>query len=163
MTGLYMTPWPLAVAMAAQIAGRLSDRVSSAWLCALGGGVMALGLAGAALCPATAGPSALAPFIVLCGLGFGLFQTPNNRNLFMAAPPHRSAAAGGAQGTARLTGQTAGAVLMTLILATLSLETAAVLGLGLAAALALTAGMISLLRANSAGITEVSSRLEEPR
>ena len=163
MTGLYMTPWPLAVAMAAQVAGRLSDRVSSAWLSALGGCVMALGLAGAALCPATAGPSALAPFIVLCGLGFGLFQTPNNRNLFMAAPPHRSAAAGGAQGTARLTGQTAGAVLMTLILATLSLETAAVLGLGLAAALALAAGMISLLRANSAGITEVSSKLEEPR
>ena len=68
-----------------------------------------------------------------------------------------SGAAGGAQGTARLTGQTAGAVLMTLILATLSLEAAPVLGLGLAAALTLTAGLISLLRAKSAGGADISS------
>lgn len=157
MTGLYMTPWPLAVAASAQAAGWLSDRVSTAKLCALGGCVMSLGMAGAAVSPPAAGPGAMTPFIVLCGLGFGLFQTPNNRSLFMAAPSDRSGAAGGAQGTARLAGQTAGAVLMTLVLATLSLEAAPVFGLGLAAALTLTAGLISLLRVKPA-----SPRLEEP-
>lgn len=160
MTGLYMTAWPVATAAAAQASGWLSDRVSTAWLCALGGGVMSLGLAGAALSPMSAGPGALIPFVVLCGLGFGLFQTPNNRSLFMAAPPDRSGAAGGAQGTARLTGQTAGALLMTLILAALALEVATAIGLGLAAALTLSAGLISLRRAATPSRSDRSARLD---
>lgn len=147
MTGLYMTPWPLAVAAAAQASGWLSDRVSTAWLCTLGGGLMALGLTGAAICPPTAGPTALVPFIALCGLGFGLFQTPNNRSMFLAAPAERSGAAGGMQGTARLTGQTAGAVVMTILFMTMSFHAAPRLGLAVAAALTLAAGLVSLLRA----------------
>ena len=54
---------------------------------------------------------------MLCGLGFGLFQVPNNRNMFLAAPSARSSAAGGLQATARLAGQTAGGVIMSLIFA----------------------------------------------
>ncbi|UTP40940.1 MFS transporter [Phenylobacterium sp. LH3H17] len=149
MTGLYMTPWPLTVAVTAQAAGWLSDRVPTAWLCGLGGVVMALGLAGAAASPATLGPVALAPFVVVCGLGFGLFQTPNNRSMFLIAPPERSGAAGGLQGTARLTGQIAGAVLMTLIFTTFPLAAAPRVGLGIAAAFALAGGLISLLRSTS--------------
>lgn len=146
-TGLYMTPWPLTVAVAAQASGWLSDRVSTAWLCVLGAGCMAAGLAGASICPAAEGPMALLPLVMLCGLGFGLFQTPNNRNMFLAAPPERSGAAGGLQGTARLTGQTAGAVLMTLLLGATPIALAPRLGLGIAAMLALAAGLVSLLRA----------------
>jgi len=37
MTGLYMTPWPLTVAVAAPFAARLASHVSTAWLCAAGG------------------------------------------------------------------------------------------------------------------------------
>lgn len=146
LTGLYMTPWPLAVAVAAPASGWLSDRVSTAWLCALGGGCMALGLAGAAFSPADHGAAALLPYIMLCGLGFGLFQTPNNRNMFLAAPAERSGAAGGLQGTARVTGQTAGAVLMTVLFATPSIGAAPPLGLAAAAAFVLLAGLVSLLR-----------------
>ncbi len=51
MTGLYMTPWPLTVAVAAPLAGRLANRVSTAWLCAAGGAVLAIGLAATALWP----------------------------------------------------------------------------------------------------------------
>ncbi|MES2724461.1 MAG: MFS transporter, partial [Pseudomonadota bacterium] len=83
---------------------------------------------------------------ILCGLGFGLFQTPNNRNMFLAAPAERSGAAGGLQGTARLTGQTAGAVLMTVLFATPSIGAAPPLGLAAAAAFVLLAGLVSLLR-----------------
>lgn len=39
MTGLYMTPWPLMVAIVAPVAGRLADRTSTGWLCAAGGGL----------------------------------------------------------------------------------------------------------------------------
>jgi DHA2 family multidrug resistance protein-like MFS transporter len=148
--GLYMTPWPLAVAMAAPITSRLAKVVSTAWLCAAGGVLLSIGLAAAALWPLAADPLPLVAFTILCGLGFGLFQGPNNQNMFLAAPRERSAAAGGMQGTARLAGQTAGAVTMTLLLTLTPALTAPRLGLGIAAALTLMAGMVSLLRAGSA-------------
>jgi DHA2 family multidrug resistance protein-like MFS transporter len=49
--------------------------------------------------------------MALCGLGFGFFQAPNNRSMLSAAPLSRSGAAGGMLATARLTGQTVGAIL----------------------------------------------------
>lgn len=151
MTGLYMTPWPLTVAMAAPISGRLAGRVSTAWLCAAGGTTLALGLAGASLWPLHGSPAPLVAFAVLCGLGFGLFQVPNNRNMLLAAPRERSGAAGGMQGTARLVGQTSGAILMTLLFAMTSVETAPRIGLGIGAMLTLAAGLVSTLRAEPRG------------
>jgi len=148
-TGLLITPWPLTVALVAPIAGRLASRVSGAWLCALGGFLLALGLASAALWPLQDRPYALIPFVVLCGAGFGLFQVPNNHNMFLSAPRARSGAAGGMQGTARLTGQTIGAVIMTLLFAMTSIDLAPRIGLGFAAVLTLVAGLVSALRAPS--------------
>lgn len=147
--GAYMTPWPLSVAAAATITGRLADRVSTAWLCTFGGACLALGLAAAASWPLNGDPRPLIPFAVLCGLGFGLFQVPNNRNLFLSAPRERSGAAGGMQGAARLTGQAAGAVLMTLLFTTASTDVAPRIGLGIGAALTLAAGLVSASRAGS--------------
>lgn len=149
-TALYITPWPLTVAITAPVAGHLSDRVSTAWLCALGGAVLALGLCAMAIW-ATNARQILIPCVMLCGLGFGLFQAPNNRNLFLGAPPERSGAAGGLQGTARLIGQTAGAVLMTALFTVTCADLAPRLGLGIGAALALTAGIVSILRAGREG------------
>jgi len=146
MTGLYMTPWPLAVAIAAPVAGRLANRVSTAWLCAVGGACLATGLAAASLWPLHGDPQPLVLFTALCGLGFGLFNVPNNRNMFLSAPRERSAAAGGMQGTARLVGQTSGAVIMTLLFTLTSVDTAPQLGLAIGAALTLAAGLMSTLR-----------------
>ncbi|MBC7519531.1 MAG: MFS transporter [Sandarakinorhabdus sp.] len=145
-TGLYMTPWPLAVAVAAPVTSRLARSVPTAWLCAAGGACLAVGLGAAALWPLAENALPLAGFTMVCGLGFGLFQVPNNQNMFMAAPRARSAAAGGMQGTARLSGQTAGAVIMTLLLTVLPADTAPRIGLGVGAMLALLAGLVSLLR-----------------
>lgn len=145
-TGLLITPWPLSVAIAAPIAGRLAERVSGGTLCALGGGLLALGLAAAALWPLRGQPLALIPLLVLCGTGFGLFQVPNNRNLFLSAPRARSGAAGGIQGTARLTGQTMGAVIMTVLFTFTSFDEAPRIGLKIAALLTLVAGLVSVLR-----------------
>lgn len=146
MTGLLITPWPLAVAVAAPLSARIANTVSTGILCAAGGICLAVGLVGVALWPLHDGPLPLIPFIVLCGAGFGFFQTPNNRNMFLSAPRERSGAAGGMQGTARLTGQTAGAVIMSLLLALTPLEMAPRFGFGVAAVLALVAGLVSLLR-----------------
>ncbi|MEO6138105.1 MAG: MFS transporter [Luteimonas sp.] len=146
MTGLYMTAWPLTVAVAAPVAGHLAKRITTAWLCAVGGAFLAIGLAAAALWPLHGDPRPLIPITMLCGLGFGLFNVPNNRNMFVSAPLERSGAAGGMQGTARLAGQTAGAVIMTLLFTFLSFDAAPRIGLEIGAILTLTAGLVSALR-----------------
>ncbi len=150
-TGLLITPWPLTVALVAPSVGRLASRVPGVWLCALGGGLLALGLILAALWPLHGRPLVLVPLCMLCGVGFGLFQVSNNRSMFLSVPRARSGAAGGLQSTARLTGQTLGGVLMTLLFTATSIELAPRLGLGVAAGLALVAGLVSLLRAPGPG------------
>ncbi|MES0202340.1 MULTISPECIES: MFS transporter [unclassified Mesorhizobium] len=145
--GLYMMPWPIATIIIAPISGRLADRFKTAWLCAAGGGLLAIGLLIAGLTPP--GPRAIAFLVgtVVAGTGFGLFQTPNNRILLLSAPKARSGAAGAMQGTARLLGQTFGAISMSIIFATLPLTGAPSLALVLAGICAAIACLVSLSRA----------------
>lgn len=142
--GAYITLWPLSVAAASIIANRLADRVPTAWLCAVGATMLAVGLAGAAAWPLDGEAPRLAPFLAVCGAGFGVFQAPNNRNLFLSAPAERSGAAGGMQGTARVAGQTAGSVIVALLFG--ASVAAPPISLALAAVLALLAGLVSLFR-----------------
>ncbi len=141
-----MTPWPLTVALAAPTSGRLSNKVPTAYLCAAGGLCLATGLALAALWPLHRGLAPLIAFTMVSGLGFGFFQTPNNRNMLLSAPKARSGAAGGMQATARQFGQTTGAVIMALLFSIVPTN-APRIALGVAAALALAGGIVSLLRA----------------
>lgn len=150
MTGLYMVPWPLTVALIAPLAGRLSNRWSTAWFCSVGGICLSTGLAGAALWPLQESLMMLVPLTMLCGLGFGLFNVANNRNMFLAAPISRSGAAGGMQGNARLLGQTAGAVIMTLLFNLSPADSAPQLALGAGALLNLFAALISTLQGRQA-------------
>ena len=83
--------------------------------------------------------------MALCGAGFGLFQSPNNRMMLTAAPRARAGAAGGMLGTARLTGQTLGAV-GTAILLHLFGNPGEVIGLWVAAGSAALAAAFSLSR-----------------
>ena len=75
--------------------------------------------------------------MALCGLGFGFFQSPNNRTLLASAPPERAGSASGILASARLLGQTVGTALAGLILALLG---AAAGGIGHAAMGALLLG-----------------------
>ena len=144
-TGLLMTPWPAAVAVAAPLAGRLADRFNAAALAAAGLAALTAGFVALMLLGPHAGALDIGWRMALCGAGFGFFQAPNNRMLLTGAPRERSGAAGGMLGTARLTGQTLGAVLTAVCLQFLGGqgETGA---LALGAAFAFSAAAFSALR-----------------
>ncbi len=114
-TGLLMTPWPLTVAVVAPIAGRLADRYPAGLLGGIGLVSMAVGLVLLAVLPAHPATPDIIWRMAVCGFGFGLFQTPNNRAMIGASPRSRSGAAGGMLSTARLLGQTGGAALVAVI------------------------------------------------
>lgn len=142
-TAMMLTPWPLAVLATTPVTAWLLERIRPARLCVSGGVVLSCGLVVLAVgSPILATPVHLIG-ITLCGIGFGLFQTPNNRTMFLAAPAGRAASAGGVQGTARLTGQVAGAVIASILLSALAIESAVSLAFGLAALATLAAAGIS--------------------
>ncbi len=115
-SGLLLTSWPLAIAVVAPIAGRLSDRfpgrdpgddrarradrrtrpVRARWR-------------------TTRARSEIVLHGVVCGLGFGFFQSPNNRELIGSAPREKSASAGGLLAAIRVGGQTLGTAMVAIV------------------------------------------------
>ncbi len=144
-TGLLMTPWPLALALAAPLAGRLADRHAAGILGGLGLLVMAAGLALLAFLPPQASAAGFAWRMALCGLGFGFFQAPNNRAIMAAAPRQRSGAAGGMLSAARLLGQSLGAASVAILFRYCG-AAGSDFALCLAALLAFAGALVSLLR-----------------
>jgi len=115
--GLLITPWPAVVVLVAPLAGRLSDTYSAGLLGGLGLAVLTVGLLLMLSLPPDPAFAAVAWRMMVCGIGFGFFQSPNNRALIAAAPRHRSGVASGVISTARLTGQTIGGVVVAVIFA----------------------------------------------
>jgi DHA2 family multidrug resistance protein-like MFS transporter len=148
--GLLITPWPLAVAVTAPLAGRLVERVPAGLLGGIGLAIFACGLAALALLPADPSPLQVVWRMALAGCGFGLFQTPNNRTMIAAAPRERSGGASGMLGTARLLGQTTGAALVAMFLA-LSPDDGTRLSLAAGVGFALVGAALSMLRLSPAG------------
>ncbi|MGL4722950.1 MAG: MFS transporter [Scandinavium sp.] len=114
-TGLLLTPWPLATMVMAPLAGYLIEKVHAGLLGALGLAVMACGLFALALLPSSPHDLDIIWRMILCGAGFGLFQSPNNHTIVSSAPRNRSGGASGMLGTARLLGQSTGAALVALM------------------------------------------------
>jgi MFS transporter, DHA2 family, multidrug resistance protein len=142
---LLMTPWPMMTAVVAPIAGRLADHYPAGILGALGLIIFAVGLA--LLGTMSSHPSTVDIVwrMAVCGAGFGLFQSPNNRAIVISAPKERSGGASGMLGTARLLGQTMGTALVALFLG-LFPGTANTLSLLVGAGIAVLAAGVSSLR-----------------
>ena len=114
-TGILLTAWPVALALIAPIAGRLADRYHAGVLGAIGLTCMTSGLILTALLPADPSSFNVMWRLFLCGAGFGIFTSPNNRLMMNAVPRERSGSAGGTIATSRTLGQTTGAALVALM------------------------------------------------
>ena len=115
-SGLLLSPWPIGTALIAPIAGRLADRFIPGLLGSMGLLVMGGGLVLVALGIGDSTPISLAWRLAICGLGFGFFQSPNNRVIIGSAPRERSGGAAGLQSSGRLIGQSFGTALVAVAL-----------------------------------------------
>ena len=114
-TGLLMTSWPLVILFVAPLAGWLIGRVHPGILGGVGLVLMSIGCFNLSYIPLDATEADIVWRLMLCGMGFGFFQSPNNHLLLTSAPPERAGSAGGMLATARLVGQTTGAALVALL------------------------------------------------
>ena len=124
VTGLLMTPWPLATMIVSPFVARFVEKHNPGATAAFGMLLYAAGLVLLMLEPVNGAVEwDIAWRMALCGCGFGIFQTPNATVMISATPVSRSGAAGGFQSTARLGGQTLGASIVTLVFAWMSKPT----------------------------------------
>lgn len=114
-TGLLMTSWPLVIMFVAPVAGSLIGKVHPGILGCFGMLLMSTGCFLLSYIPEHASHFDIVWRLMMCGAGFGLFQSPNNHMLLSSAPNHRAGSAGGMLATARLTGQSTGAALVALL------------------------------------------------
>jgi MFS transporter, DHA2 family, multidrug resistance protein len=144
-TGLLLTPWPVMTAVAAPIAGPLSDRYPPAILGGIGLAILGVGLAFISGLPSHPGVAGIVWRMLVCGTGFGFFQSPNLRAIMSSAPPERSGGASGIVATSRLVGQAVGAALVALCFG-VSMQHGPSLALALAAIFAAAGCVVSFSR-----------------
>ena len=113
---LLFTPWPVGIVCVAPYAGRLADRHRPAILATAGLAVFTVGLALLAMLPYHAPAWDICWRELICGAGFGFFQSPNNRELLANASRERSSAASGVLAIVRTFGQCLGTALVGVIL-----------------------------------------------
>jgi MFS family permease len=106
--GLLFMLTPIATALAAPLAGRLTDRRGPHGLLVLGLTSEALGLLLVGHCGDSTPLPLVGAALALVGLGLGLFQVPNLAQIMAAFPPGQQGAAGGFAFLSRTVGVVAG-------------------------------------------------------
>ena len=145
-TGLMLTPWPLATTLTAPLAGRLIEKVHPGVLGGIGMMVFTFGLLLLSVVGKGVGLADLAWRMAVCGVGIGLFQTPNNVTITTSAPIRRSGGASGMLGTARVLGQTLGTAIVAIVFHLVSSPNSEKTCFYVASVFAATAGFVSFLR-----------------
>ncbi|NCF07632.1 MFS transporter [Kosakonia sp. MH5] len=148
-SALLFTAWPVGIILVAPHAGRLADRYAPAKIATAGLLLFAVGLLLLVLLPQNAAAWDISLRGLICGMGFGCFQSPNNREMLASASREHSGYASGVLAIVRTFGQCLGAGLVGVMLAlcTPTQEALAIrLGLWLAMIATLLAIAFSLSR-----------------
>ena len=116
------TPWPIAVACCAPLAGILSNRFNPTKISSIGAMLFCLGLSSLAFLSETVSTINILWRVAVCGVGYGLFIPPNNREMFINVKHNRTVIASGMLSTARTTGQSIGAAIVMVIIISLEVD-----------------------------------------
>jgi len=103
--GLVMISQPIAMALLSPLAGKLSDQYNAGVIASIGMGFTALGLI--LLCFITAATPVylIIALLLLMGIGFGLFSSPNSNAIMSSVEKRHLGVASGVVGTMRMVGQ----------------------------------------------------------
>ncbi|MFH2094592.1 MAG: MFS transporter [Bacteroidota bacterium] len=103
--GLILITQPAVMALTAGIAGRLSDKYDSRILASLGMAVIVAGLALLYFLDTKTENIYIITSLVIVGLGFGFFSTPNTNSIMSSVEKRFLGVASATQSTMRITGQ----------------------------------------------------------
>lgn len=103
--GLILVAQPIVQAVFSPLAGRLSDRMEPRIVATAGMGLCAMGLAIFAFLTPQTSLAAILASLMLLGLGFALFSSPNTNAIMSAVDPCNYGLASGMVSTMRLIGQ----------------------------------------------------------
>jgi MFS family permease len=103
--GLIMISQPIAMTLLSPVAGRLSDKINPGIIASFGMGCTAIGLV--LLCFITQATQTylIVLLLVLMGIGFGLFSSPNSNAIMSSVEKRHLGVASGVVGTMRMVGQ----------------------------------------------------------
>ncbi len=103
--GLIMLAQPLMMAAFSPLAGRLSDRIEPRIVASAGMAMSAAGLFLTAFLTSQSSLAVIVAILLLCGLGFALFSSPNTSAIMGSVPPRQYGVASATTGIMRLIGQ----------------------------------------------------------
>ncbi|MCW4628177.1 MULTISPECIES: MFS transporter [Marinomonas] len=119
-SALIFTPWPVAVAICAPLSGKLSNKINATQISTMGIIIFCVGLGSLALIPNNTSYLDFIWRVAICGIGYGLFLPPNNKEMFSNVEEKYTVTASGILSTARTAGQSLGAALVAVIIVVLS-------------------------------------------
>jgi EmrB/QacA subfamily drug resistance transporter len=103
--GLIMISQPVAMTLLSPLAGKLSDRKNPGVIASSGMGLTAIGLIMLCFIRETTPDYLIVLLLLLMGIGFGLFSSPNSNAIMSSVEKRHLGVASGAVGTMRMVGQ----------------------------------------------------------
>lgn len=110
--GLLLTAWPLATMVTSLISGDLIKKYDPNIIAVAGLFFLLMGMVLMVYLPDAPSNTAIVWRVAICGIGFGLFQSPNNFLIMTAVSHENSGIASGLLGSSRLVGQIVGSAMV---------------------------------------------------
>jgi len=117
VSALLFTPWPIGIVLIAPHAGRWADTISAPLISTLGLMIFVGGLVLLATLPDSPSAWNICLRSLVCGIGFGCFQSPNNREMLSNVAREYASYASGVLSIVRTFGQCLGAAAVGVLLA----------------------------------------------
>lgn len=116
--GLLIAPMNVVIALVSPVAGWLTNHITSRTLASAGMAIIGLSFYLQSQLTSTSSPTDVLVALLLLGLGYGIFQTPNNTSVMDSVPREKFGLASGILSLVRQTGQSVGVALASTIVLT---------------------------------------------